>query len=181
MTTPSEAPEPAVEQLDARPDPERKRRPMTTDTPPPARRRPDAQPDAGAHLYPVGDAQPRLTPEYRLRFFSTSTVGGVHVTPAITLDEAESIASRLQRVAWVIERRMTGPWQPTSAPQRNRQVRDTVDPDDPHDLHPDADASPPYRPRKGRPFHGQPRDTRDEVNAEPDPGAARDDAGDSPA
>ena len=94
-------------------------------------------PDAGGHLFPAAPAEPALTAEYRLRFFFTS-VEADQVTPPITEEEALTIAARLRHVAWVIERRTVGPWAPTSTPQRNRQVRDAVDPDDLADLHPNA-------------------------------------------
>jgi hypothetical protein len=91
-------------------------------------------PDAGGHLLPAAAAQPELTAEYRLRIFFTS-VQADQVTPVITEQEAQELASRLQHSAWVVERRMVGPWLPTSTPQRNRVVRDEVDP---AHLHPNA-------------------------------------------
>ena len=112
-----------------------RRLPADADRSPRRRRTSDtAQPDAGGHLLPTAPAEPELTAEHRLRMFFTS-VAADQVTPVITEQEAEELASRLQHCAWVIERRMVGPWSPTSAPQRNRVVRDEVGADD---LHPNA-------------------------------------------
>lgn len=100
-------------------------------------RRRSSTPDAGGHLLPAAPAEPELTAEWRVRYFFTSAKAD-EVTPPITEEEARNLASRLRHVAWVVERRMVGPWHPTSSVQRNRVVREDVDRDDPADLHPNA-------------------------------------------